>query len=123
MPFCPNCRAEYKAGKKTCAECGVPLVDKLDPEFTESEDWEVVFTSSQDYEAEMVRSRLEEDGIPARVLSKADHALGINIGDLAVVQVLVHPDDAEDALAMIRRSDSIDPDSLDDIADVGADDF
>ncbi len=123
MPFCPNCRSEYVAGKKICTDCGVPLVDKLEPEFTEQEDWEVVFTSAQDYEAEMVRSRLEEDGIPARVLSKADHALGINVGDLAVVQVLVHPDDVDDALAVVKQSDSIDPDSLGDLADEGADDF
>lgn len=28
MPFCPECKAEYKKGIKICRDCGVPLVDK-----------------------------------------------------------------------------------------------
>lgn len=33
--FCPKCKAEYREGFTVCAECGVPLVEKLpeQPEF------------------------------------------------------------------------------------------
>ncbi len=30
MPFCPNCKMEYREGFKVCADCKVPLVDKLE---------------------------------------------------------------------------------------------
>jgi hypothetical protein len=30
--FCPKCKAEYREGFKACADCNVPLVDKLPEE-------------------------------------------------------------------------------------------
>jgi len=32
MPFCPNCKYEYEAGVDRCADCGVPLVERLEGE-------------------------------------------------------------------------------------------
>jgi len=29
MPYCPNCRTEYRAGFSTCSDCGSPLVDDI----------------------------------------------------------------------------------------------
>jgi hypothetical protein len=29
MPFCPNCRYEYRRGIETCSDCGAQLVDTL----------------------------------------------------------------------------------------------
>lgn len=29
MPWCPNCKSEYRDGFTTCAECGAPLVRQL----------------------------------------------------------------------------------------------
>jgi uncharacterized Zn ribbon protein len=34
--FCPKCRAEYTAGVRICADCGIELVNEL-PEETEQE--------------------------------------------------------------------------------------
>ena len=31
MPFCPQCRYEYREGLKICPECDVKLVDELEP--------------------------------------------------------------------------------------------
>jgi hypothetical protein len=117
MSFCPQCRAEYEKGIKICPDCEVALVGTLLPEFAEEEDWMVVFTASHDYEAELVRARLSEEGIVARVLSQADHALGLNVGALAIVKVLVHPDDADDARMIIAQNEDIDPDTLDEIGE------
>ncbi len=118
MPFCPECRAEYEKGVKVCPDCEVALVATLPPEFADEEDWEIVFTASQEYEAELVRARLEEEGIVARVLSQADHALGLKVGDLAIVRVLVHPDDAADAKAILAETENIDPNTLDEFGEV-----
>ncbi|BBF42328.1 hypothetical protein lbkm_1010 [Lachnospiraceae bacterium KM106-2] len=30
MPWCPNCKMEYRKGIETCAECGATLVDQLE---------------------------------------------------------------------------------------------
>jgi hypothetical protein len=114
MPFCPECGAEYVAGIKTCTECGVELVADA-PKESVDEDWVPVAETSQEYEAEMIRQRLGEEGIAARVISKADHAIGIVIGDLAVVSVYVHRDDLEDARELLRSGESPDLDSLEDI--------
>ena len=27
MPWCPNCKAEFRAGFTVCNTCGVPLID------------------------------------------------------------------------------------------------
>jgi predicted amidophosphoribosyltransferase len=32
MPFCPQCRYEYRAGLRQCPDCGAELVDELLPE-------------------------------------------------------------------------------------------
>lgn len=32
MPWCPNCKDEYRAGIKVCADCGAELVDELLPD-------------------------------------------------------------------------------------------
>lgn len=65
------------------------------------EGWTVVFESGTDYEADMVRDRLDDAGIPAIVLTKRDHAWNLTIGDLAAVGVLVPPERAEEALALL----------------------
>ena len=32
MPWCPNCKNEYREGITECADCGVELVDELPEE-------------------------------------------------------------------------------------------
>ena len=68
------------------------------------QDWVVVFKSGTDYEADLVRDRLDDSGIPAVVLTKRDHAFNLNVGDLAQVHVLVPPDQVEAALALLDEA-------------------
>lgn len=53
------------------------------------EGWVSVFRSTTDYEADMVRDRLDSAGVPAAVFSQRDHALNLTVGELARVYVLV----------------------------------
>ncbi|MCH8961276.1 MAG: DUF2007 domain-containing protein [Bacteroidetes bacterium] len=65
------------------------------------EGWVVVFESGTDYEADLVRDRLDDAGIPAIVLTQRDHAFNLTIGDLAQVHVLVPPMHVEAAARLL----------------------
>ena len=65
--FCPNCRAEYREGFTTCADCDVPLVAELPPEpvaespqYIEFEEILLTFNAG---DIATVKSLLEEEGI------------------------------------------------------------
>ena len=47
------------------------------------ENWIPIFSSGTDYEADIVRDRLDDSGIPAVVLTQRDHAFNLNVSDLA----------------------------------------
>lgn len=66
------------------------------------EDWIVVLKTGTDYEADLVRDRLDDADIPAVVLTQRDHAFNLNVGDLAAVNVLVPPDRVQDAIALLQ---------------------
>ena len=47
------------------------------------EGWIAVFSSGTDFEADLVRDRIDDAGIPAVVLTQRDHAFNLTVGDLA----------------------------------------
>ena len=61
------------------------------------EGWIVVFKSGTDYEADIVRDRLDDAGLSAVVLTQRDHAFNLTLGDLAKVNVLVPPEQVDEA--------------------------
>ena len=67
MPFCPECRYEYVAGKTDCPDCGVKLVKKL----PKQKSAKIRFVRMPELPGrvytEMVRRVLEEKGIPCYV--------------------------------------------------------
>lgn len=66
--------------------------------------WQSVFQAGTDYEADLVRDRLDEAGIPAIVLTQRAHAFNLTLGDLARVHVMVPPDRAEDARQVLAEA-------------------
>ncbi|MEM6782991.1 MAG: hypothetical protein AAF624_04565 [Bacteroidota bacterium] len=73
------------------------------------EGWTVAYRTSTDYEADLVRDRLDDAGIPAVVLTKRDHAFNLNVGDMAHVFVMVPPSrlgDAHDVLNAVQFTDA-----------------
>lgn len=66
------------------------------------EDWVIVFQSGTDYEADLVRDRLDDSGVDAVILTQRDHAFNLNVGDLSAVSVLVPPGQVDDAAAVLR---------------------
>ncbi len=51
--------------------------------------WISVFTSGTDYEADLVRDRLDDAGISAVVMTKRDHAFNLTVGEFSRVHVMV----------------------------------
>ncbi|GMQ82069.1 MAG: hypothetical protein BMS9Abin05_1510 [Rhodothermia bacterium] len=77
--------------------------------FREKEDkpvdgWLTVFKSGTDYEADLVKDRLVDSGISAVILAHRDHAFHLTVGDLAVVRVLVAPEQYEDAMQILQAT-------------------
>lgn len=68
------------------------------------EGWISVFECSTDFEADLVRDRLDEEGIAAVVLTQRDHSFNLNVGDLAPVHVMVRPQDEAAARAMLDEA-------------------
>lgn len=68
------------------------------------EGWVEVFRSGTDYEADMVRDRLDDAGIPAVVLTQRDHAFNLTHGDMAQVRVMTPPDHAHAAAAILAEA-------------------
>ncbi len=105
MAICPKCNFEYEDGITICPDCGSALVDEkyfIKPEEWTEKNWEVVYTSNYEYEAEMIKDNLEGAGIDSAVLSQADRNFPA-VGDLSIVKLLVNKKDVQAALNFIQQ--------------------
>lgn len=103
MPFCPNCKYEYINGITKCPDCGEDLVAELPSEVVLNEaDWVVVYTTSFDYEAEMLKDNLESAGISAMILSQKDNNFPAP-GDLSIIKLLVKKEDVDNAVTFLNE--------------------
>ncbi|MFC1591355.1 hypothetical protein ACFL43_02405 [Thermodesulfobacteriota bacterium] len=63
--FCPQCRAEYRQGFSSCADCNVALVHELPPEpETQYVDLAPVLSTHEQGDIALVKSILQGEGIP-----------------------------------------------------------
>lgn len=77
MPYCPECRAEYRAEVRRCPDCDVELTDsppQEQPAVTDSQGLDLVeLASFPNYpEAEMIKEVLEGNGIRTVLRGEAD---------------------------------------------------
>lgn len=105
MPVCPNCEYEYVEGMTICPDCGTRLVDDkyfIKPEDWTEENWQVVYTSGQEYDVEMLKDNLESAGIKTAVLSQKDRNFPAP-GDFSLVKLFVRNEDVQSALNFIEE--------------------
>jgi hypothetical protein len=105
MPVCPNCEYEYVEGITICPDCGTRLVDDklfIPPEDWTEENWQVVYTSGQEYDVEMLRDNLISAGINATMLSQRDRNFPAP-GDFSLVKLYVRNEDVQAALNFIEE--------------------
>lgn len=68
MPFCPNCRFEYKEGLTECPDCGARLVEKLPVEKPpESPNFVPLRNLPSRMYAQMLKEALENEGIASMI--------------------------------------------------------
>lgn len=104
MPICPNCEYEYVEGVAYCPDCETKLVDEnvyVKPEEWTEENWETAYTSSHEYEVQMLVDNLKSAGINAAMLSQKDHNFPAP-GDFSIVKLIVHKKDLKAALTYIQ---------------------
>ncbi|HET6143779.1 MAG TPA: hypothetical protein VFE02_09725 [Candidatus Acidoferrales bacterium] len=73
--ICPNCKCQYIKGVTQCADCGVPLVDKLDanPETAERPAVVPIWQGGDPGERAAVIEALQEAGVPVVDQETAGH--------------------------------------------------
>lgn len=108
MPYCPNCKTEYRKGYDICADCGKSLVEEL-PADVEEEYIEcmvpVKLISVANYvEAGIVVGMLEENKIQTLVKSPfAGSLMNIRCGSSVYGEdIYVDESDLERALEIIE---------------------
>jgi len=105
--ICPNCEYEYVEGIKVCPDCKTELIpnEEFEGNLTNPDDYVIVYTCSETYEAEMLKANLQGAEIEALVLSQKDRSYP-GVGDLSVVKLLVKKDSAQEALEIINDINS-----------------
>ena len=106
--YCPNCKAEYRQGYTRCADCDVELVEELpeeasggssysfDPDDFSLLDPVCILVEARELDAEIALSVLRAHGLRA-YLARPTEAYRI-----AETRVMVHPDDADEAMQLLE---------------------
>jgi len=77
----------------------------------EFDGWLEVFQTGIDYEADLVRDRLDDAGLEAVIMRKKDRAFSLTHGSMSRIYVLVPPHHEEQALAILN-SESLSDEEL-----------
>jgi hypothetical protein len=112
--FCPNCKCEYIRGVTQCADCGVPLVQALEPEDANPLDsvrLVSVWQGNDPSECERVKAALENAGIEFLDRDSKNFDVFVPLG--SNLEIFVSTADRDAARKIILDEDGrIDPDEL-----------
>ncbi|GJQ61609.1 MAG: hypothetical protein SCALA702_06620 [Melioribacteraceae bacterium] len=100
--ICPKCEYEFVEGITKCSDCGSDLIHTEDFEgnLVHADDWVILKTFAEQYEADMLKANLEGAEIETLVLGQKDRSYP-TVGDLAIIKILVRKESAEDAVKIL----------------------
>ncbi len=109
MMFCPECEAEYIEGITECADCHVPLVEKLPGEEIPAEEpaWTTddlipILTVLDREEAIIARGFLESNGVDVILSSDETMRARRGVSSPTGIQLLIRKEDKKDAEEIFR---------------------
>ncbi len=76
MPWCPNCKTEYREGIEKCADCGSTLVSSLNEEERAEESCSLLFGDEK--HVRLIEKHLLESGISSAFATRRKSAKGEN---------------------------------------------
>ncbi|OGH56280.1 MAG: hypothetical protein A3G34_06270 [Candidatus Lindowbacteria bacterium RIFCSPLOWO2_12_FULL_62_27] len=108
---CPHCHGDLGHTLATCGACGKPMVreaqicihclpDDIKTEVSLGTDWPILKTTALDWEAELIRSRLEAEKIPCVLTGEKGRAIPLTVGYLGEIHIRVPVIDLPDAQAV-----------------------
>ncbi len=100
--FCPQCRSEYVTGIKTCRECGVPLIEVLNPIEYDYVEYEEITTTMNPGDVALIRSILDS---AAMVYFIAEENFTLVSPWVQPARILVRKDQAETARLLLSDLD------------------
>jgi hypothetical protein len=109
--FCPQCKAEYRAGFIKCSDCGVELVEQLPVEFepipeADHPELVVVRTYPSHVDADLARTALEAAGIESMVGSDDQGGQSPGLAFTRGIALLVRSEDLKDAEEILSVDDN-----------------
>jgi len=94
-------------GKPICRESVQKIAGKLfcrdDSHVKLYHDYALLYRTSTEYEAAMIKANLEGTGIPVSVFSQSDHVYFVTMGDLAVVNIMVPKTRIHEAQELLKN--------------------
>jgi hypothetical protein len=105
MPFCPECKYEYKAGVERCPDCGSPLVERLEEEHVPLRPEAPLVKIAEGIRpmVEMLRDILRERGIHSMVRIAGPAWVLEWPGGAPRAEILVRADDLEQNREFIQE--------------------
>jgi len=94
-------------GRAVCEECrgsdrgAIRCLDHASVKVIEG--WAQVYSTTNEFEGQLVRENLRAEGIDAQIYSQRDRAFSLDLGELSIVRLLVPVWEYERALQTIRE--------------------
>jgi len=122
-PDRPACGGCIVCGKPVCEECANEVEGKFfcddDSHLVVYQDYVVGYRTNTDYEAEMFRANLESAGLDVRIFNQHGHIYFVDIGQMALVNVMVRKDQYQRAKEIVRSIAESSPSDSEEAADSG----